>query len=103
MNTLLVLIGHLLPIRMTSRLYLAQALRRYGVDLDRIPPPCIQALADKSVDLTKTIALMERKPWRHRVVSDLDGMAGNVSNLMLRKVPYDRASRRPTLMNCGTC
>ena|SRR5438067_12595161 len=69
---LAVLAGLLAPIRITSRLYLADQLARSGVDLKRWPESCLQELADHSVEITKTRSKFWRQSWRAEVVEDLE-------------------------------
>jgi hypothetical protein len=42
-----VFVGLLMPIRITSRLYLAEQLRKQGIAPDQLPASCVQYLADE--------------------------------------------------------
>ena len=78
-----VIAGLLIPIRVTSRLYLADRLGRYGVDVARITQPCLQELADDVLVTTRSIAALSRKNWREIVTDHLDGAAVNFTSLLL--------------------
>jgi hypothetical protein len=53
----------LLPVRLKSRLYLADRLARIGVDVKRIPTPCMQELADDVITTVKSIAALSGQRW----------------------------------------
>lgn len=73
-------LGATLPIRYTSRLYLAQQLERYGAG--GLPRGAIQELANDAVLLAQAIAQMRGKPWRDGVAEWLEGQAVAVAYLL---------------------
>ncbi|MDR3500919.1 MAG: hypothetical protein P4L72_17025 [Parvibaculum sp.] len=74
--------GLVLPIRTTSRLYLADRLSQHGVKTRRIPKACLQELADDAVASVKRIAAISHRGWREIVTDHLDGHAVNVANII---------------------
>jgi hypothetical protein len=75
-------IGLLTPIRITSRLYLIDQLRRFGADVNKIPEPCLQELADEIVRTTKSIAAMSHCGWREIITDQVEGSAVNLSRIL---------------------
>jgi hypothetical protein len=78
-----VIAGFVVPIRITSRLYLADRLAHYGVDIKRLPESCLQELADDIVRTTRSVAALSRKGWREIVTDHLEGAAVSIARLLL--------------------
>lgn len=83
--------GFVIPIRITSRLYLADRLAHYGVDVTHLPQPCLQELADDIMESVRGIAALSRKSWREIVTDHIDGAAVNIARLLLGEEPLDRS------------
>ena len=82
-NPFYALIGVVVPIKISSRRYFTQQLRRYGVDVSKIPEGCLQELADRAVHLSKMLAKLRGGNWRESVTDLLEGEAVNIAYLLL--------------------
>jgi hypothetical protein len=70
----------LVPVKTSSRLYLEQALGKFGIV--GLPKDALQELADDAVHLAKVGACLQNRNWRDGVTNWLDGQAGNVACLL---------------------
>ena len=77
----------LLPVRLTCRLYLADRLARLGVDVRRIPMPCMQELAGDVIATTKSIARLSGQAWREIINDRLADEARDIA--MVLKGTYE--------------
>ena len=87
----LALLGLLLPIRYTGRLYLLDQLRRNGVGEGRLPPSVIEATLDRTFAAARRVAVIKRTWWRTLVAEYLsvDAMLiGYVLNSRVRAEPW---------------
>ena len=84
-----VFVGLLMPIRITSRLYLAEQLRKQGIAPDQLPASCVQDLADECVRYLKVRAGLGGGSWRAEVTEELELDAAIVADLLSGRVPAD--------------
>jgi hypothetical protein len=80
--------GFLLPIRFTSRIYLAKQLRKQGIDTAKIPDACMQEMADIAVSLNKFEAGMTNAASRTLVPKSLESQAAVIADI-LDNTPMD--------------
>jgi hypothetical protein len=72
---LLGLIGLVLPVRSSSRLYLERQLKENGVDLALLSKECLQDLTDFSIAEIKRVWGPSETIWKSRVPTLIDGEA----------------------------
>lgn len=81
--------GFAIPIRITSRLYLADRLAHYGVEVKRLPDACLQELADDIMETVRPVAAATHRSWREIVTFHLDRAALDIARQLLGESPLD--------------
>jgi hypothetical protein len=66
-------IGFVVPIRLSSRLYLIDQLNENGVEANAIPLACLREFADLAVEDTKR--LWAPRGWKSHVTTTIEGQA----------------------------
>ena len=83
----------LLPVRLASRLHLAAQLARIGVDIKRIPTPCMQELADDVMTTAKSIAALSGQRWREVITDRLADEATDIAMVLSGTYQYTGITR----------
>lgn len=83
----------LLPVRLTSRLYLADRLAGFGVDVRRIPTPCMQELANDVITAAKKMATLSGQRWREVITDRLAAEARDIAMVMNGTYDYGGTAR----------
>lgn len=87
---ILALIGRLMPVTYSGRRYFRRALQQNGVDISKIPNPCLDELADQAIRQGKSIAALAGRNLQTSVVQAIDGQAVGVAIVL--DPPADAAS-----------
>jgi hypothetical protein len=74
-RVLTVIVGAVLPVRYTGKLYLVRELQKFGVDTARIPEACLRELTDEVVSLCKLESKIRRRSWRGVITDRIEGTA----------------------------
>lgn len=74
------ILGIVMPIGYSGKLYLVRELQRFGVDTSPFPEPCLQRLADSIISTCKFISKLRGRAWRSEITGAIEGAALLIAN-----------------------
>ena len=89
------IVGLLMPVRYSGKLYLVRELQRQGVDTSRFTEACLQQLTDEIILGCKVQAEFERYDWRAAIPTNTEQVAVLISSRVCGDTLYMSAVKWP--------